>query len=380
MNYKILYLIPIIIFLVYIWYLVNIEHLFQREGFENQNAVIGDMGSLFTSNIGISSNLHAEDYYKRILAADDIKIDSNATSNLNFEILDEIVPNKNDLLRKIQFDNVHTDFVPQQSNIDLRQIYNMGENSLNMQSEQIRSNNITSLTSIDDPISDAYLPYSQNIVKDIKTPQQNNNEYVVISMFKELLDRNPTPSEVEKYANQLATNETDVGLLRVNLLNSVEYRRNVKLQTNDVSADMEYSLAKEDLISYVTKLFFNEKGKEPARGIILPLRDIYIYLQNNEYLFRAFLIHENYSKFEKDVLSVRLMTKNNLSELFDKYFILYDLRLKANDIKHHDILERKGGIVDDVVAISSGGGTAIEDANIDQRDSAILFEKIMRQK
>ena len=125
------------------------------------------------------------------------------------------------------------------------------------------------------------------------------------------------------------------------LLNSAEYRRNIKLQSNDVSADMEYSIAKEDMMSYIKRLYFNELGIEPQKGMMLPLKDIYTYLQNNEFLFRAFLIDGKYTLFEKEVLDTRLLTKSRLSEIFEKYYILYDLKLSANDIKRNDILHRR---------------------------------------
>ena len=130
-------------------------------------------------------------------------------------------------------------------------------------------------------------------------------------------------------------------MLRVNVLNSAEYRRNIKLQSNDVHSDMEYSIAKEDMMSYIKRLYFNELGIEPQKGMMLPLKDIYTYLQNNEFLFRAFLIDGKYTSFEKEVLDTRLLTKSRLSEIFEKYYILYDLKLSANDIKRNDILHRR---------------------------------------
>ena len=84
-----------------------------------------------------------------------------------------------------------------------------------------------------------------------------------------------------------------------------------------------------------------ELDKESPKAMLLPLKDVYIYLQNNEYLFRALLVHRNYHLFEKDVLDTKMLTKAKLSDLFNNYFIPYDLQLSGNDIMRHDYLNKK---------------------------------------
>jgi len=347
-----LLIIPIIILTSYIF-----SYYWRKysENFANQEEVVNDWlsSNMYISNSNyVSSNqdpnlqntLDSSGLYNNILLSEDIIIDPNS-SNTGYEILDTIVPDSNALLRAIQFENSEARFIPQHSNVDLRQIYNsnfyamtMQEQSLQMNLDQLLYNNHIS---IEDPISDAYLPYSCNVYDNIiKTPEQNNFEYSIISLFKELLDRNPTASEIEKYSQQFTDNQLDINMLRVNLLNSSEYRRNMKLQNNDVSADIEYSHAKEDMLSYLNKLYFMELDKESPKAMLLPLKDVYIYLQNNEYLFRALLVHRNYHLFEKDVLDTKMLTKAKLSDLFNNYFIPYDLQLSGNDIMRHDYLNK----------------------------------------
>ena len=99
----------------------------------------------------------------------------------------------------------------------------MHEKSIDM---KIKSYMYNELETIDDPISDSYLPYSQNVFKGIKTPEDINNEYTVISIFKSVLNRNPTQSEIDKYADELKENNIDETILKVNLINSTEYKRN----------------------------------------------------------------------------------------------------------------------------------------------------------
>ena len=388
MKFKtILLIIPIIIVISYI---VGLYWNQIRETFINSQDL--DYGAILTSNID-PRHIDADDFYKEILKSEDLIISSNLSSNLKFEILDEIISDSNNHLRAIQFEKLQRQVLPPQtSNIDLRQIYNSNFFDISMQEQAMLLNlqqyQDTNKISIEDPVSDAYLPYSRNVFDTpVKTPEQANYEYMVISLFKSVLDRNPSASEIQKYASMLAEGDLDEGLLRINLLNSVEYRRNIALQSNGVSSDMEYSYAKEDLMSYINKLYFMELNKEAPKQMLLPLRDMYVFFQSNEYLFRALLIHEKYVLFEKDVMSTRLLTKSNLSDIFNKYYILYDLKLKANDIKRSDILKRGGNtnqtiiqppVIPVVSVIPTTNPMTVGDASSNQDTTNKMFSKILK--
>lgn len=268
--------------------------------------------------------------------------------------------------------------------IDLKKINNSNLSNLTMYEQSINliapSYMYNEKETIEDPISDSYLPYSQNISESIKTPEDINYEYNIISIFKNVLNRNPTLSEVKKYTQQFKDNELDETLLRINLLNTSEYKRNIKLQSNDISSYIDYTIAKEDLLAYINKIYFLELGQEAPKLVLLPLRDIYVYLQNNEYLFRAMLINNNYKKFEQDIINTKLLTKLNLANLFNKYFILYELKLKANDIKKTEILKRKGKIINEPLELSSDTKlkmTDIAKLSLEQNFTTKIIENII---
>jgi hypothetical protein len=65
--------------------------------------------------------------------------------------------------------------------------------------------------------------------------------------------------------------------------------------------------------------------------MMLVLRDCFIHLQLNEYLFVAMLESFNYTKFEVDVLSTYVLTKKVLLHLFNKHFNVLELKLIAQD-------------------------------------------------
>jgi hypothetical protein len=190
-----------------------------------------------------------------------------------------------------------------------------------------------------DPISDANMPYSQNIYEK-QIVEKNINEYEIITIYKQLLDRNPRSDELEKAILQFGSGELNAELLRTYLLNSTEYSLNVKLQSNTVNDDVEYRYAKEDLILIISRMYFDELKVEPPKRMLLPLKDVFLLLENDKYLFRALLVHTNYKIFEDEVLSSKLMKKENILETFEKYFVLNDLKMKANDIKRYDALNK----------------------------------------
>ena len=231
---------------------------------------------------------NATDFYQRVLESDDLQNPGFIReSERVYELLDDITSNQSNYLHKIQFNLPGSNRIPPPETVDLKAMYGsnlyaatMAEQSMYMEMQKHLYNNHISL---EDPINDAYLPYTLNNFNGfVKSPEENNYEYIVISLYKEILDRNPSSTELLKAKNQMKIGDIDENMLRVNLLNSSEYRRNVKLQSNDVSADMEYSIAREDMISYIQRIYFRELSREAPEMMILPLKDIFIYLQNNE--------------------------------------------------------------------------------------------------
>jgi hypothetical protein len=202
----------------------------------------------------------------------------------------------------------------------------------------------TSLSSepkADDIISDANLPYAFNVYnKEISNFEIKNTEYIIISSYKKILNRNPTSEELNKDIQQFNDGELDENLLRVFLYNSTEYMMNSKVQTNEVEADIEYAYAKHDLITIISRIYFEELNAEVPKAMLLPLRDIFMFLENDMDLFTALLINENYKKFEDEVLASKGVKKENILEIFNKHFVYDSLKLRANDIKRYNALNR----------------------------------------
>jgi hypothetical protein len=171
---------------------------------------------------------------------------------------------------------------------------------------------------IDDPISDSLIPYNPKTKVEL-------TEYEVIELTKSILQRPPTIEEMNKYSYLSSNN------LKEYLYNSPEYDKLIKTQDNHVNNGIEGAIAKKNLINRIMAIYSNIIKKELPVKMMLVLRDCFIHLQLNEYLFVAMLESFNYAKFEVDVLSTYVLTKKVLLHLFNKHFNVLELKLIAQD-------------------------------------------------
>ena len=171
---------------------------------------------------------------------------------------------------------------------------------------------------IDDPISDSLLPYNPKTKVEL-------SEYEVIELTKSILQRPPNIQEMKKYS-YFTSNE-----LKEYLYNSPEYDKLIKTQDNHVNNGIEGAIAKKNLINRIMVIYTKITKQEVPVKMMLALRDCFIHLQLNEYLFAAMLESFNYAKFEIDVLSAYVLTKKVLLYLFNKHFNVLELKLLAQD-------------------------------------------------
>ena len=147
----------------------------------------------------------------------------------------------------------------------------------------------------------------------------------IIQLYLELLQRQPKSKELTDATNQISKGTLNLEGLRRRLIDSDEYQRNTKLQTNVLNPELTKIISDNELISYIAKLYNEETGKIIPPTMQLPLRDIYIYVDYNDYAFRAMLRNEKYNTFEQDVMTTNNVTKPQLIEIFLKYFTVNDL-------------------------------------------------------
>lgn len=176
--------------------------------------------------------------------------------------------------------------------------------------------------------------YNQNTIEDLidfkfipddPDKKQEISEYDVIELYRKILDRPPTADEIRE--NVMITKDK----LLEDLYNSFEYDKLVKLQNNEANNHIESSIAKRNLILKLTENYKKTYKKEVPEKMVMPIRDCYIHLRSNEYLFLVMIESKNFINFERDTLAAILLSKKVLLELFNKHFNLLELKLLAQD-------------------------------------------------
>lgn len=188
------------------------------------------------------------------------------------------------------------------------------ENFSNSLKNKIKTYSIT----IEEPIEDSLIPYNPYA-------KIHLDEYQIIETFKYILKRTPTIQEINKFI-YYTSNE-----LKEYLYNSSEYEKLIKVQDNIVNNGIEAAVAKKNLINRIMELYKTIYNNDVPVKMILPLRDCFIYLQLNIYMFMVMLEHTNYPFFEDSVLTSYILTKKILYELFNKYFNILELKIYAEE-------------------------------------------------
>lgn len=171
---------------------------------------------------------------------------------------------------------------------------------------------------IEDLISISYIPFNP-YDKELIT------EYDVIDIYKKILQRSPTTDEIKMKIYQSKDELTE------DLYNSFEYDKIAKLQNNLADSNIESAIAKRNLSAKIMEMYKKLYNKDVPDKMVVPLRDCYIHLRSNYYLFLVFLESKAYTKFENDVLTTITLTKKNLLEIFNNNYNLLELKLSAQE-------------------------------------------------
>jgi len=215
----------------------------------------------------------------------------------------------------------------------------------NTESFNYRQSNDNSYKSILDPIDDNYMPsvsQTNNFNNDPKyMSEKATNQFVIIDIYKNILGRQPKPHEIIVNLQEFYEKNSDEEKLKLKLYNSTEYNMIVKMQSNDIDPTLVSKISEKNIIDMLTKVYKNHFNKMPHNKMTIPLKQCYIHLQFNDYLFKAMLMHDNYPSFERDILREYIINDEKLLEIFDNNFVLYELRLIANELKRREMLKRE---------------------------------------
>ncbi len=218
------------------------------------------------------------------------------------------------------------------------------EVSFNAETDLYKNGVYDRYSTINDPVSDAYLPYTIKNYKDDPSAISTNNmnEFTIINIYKNTLDRQPTDKELSKNLQDFYENEMNEDVLKLRIYNSTEFKIITNMQSNDIKPELITNISKGQLKDKLKKLYQDQHNTELINTKLLDiLTKCYIHLQFNDYLFKAMLMHDNYNSFENRLRNVYILTDEKLLEIFNESFILHELRLIANELKRQDIIKRK---------------------------------------
>ena len=265
----------------------------------------------------------------------------------------------NDYIKDIYFGDGILDFgdtysIISKSNNDMYRFFEKYENNeevatkdeltLNVEEEKYRRRILDVYENINDPIGDEYLPYTVKDYKDDPTAMSNNNinEYIIINIYKNILDRQPTDVELKKHLQDFYENNMNEDILKLRIYNSTEYKMITNMQSNDIKPELIANVSKVQLNERLKKMYKIQHNTELSNVKLIDiLIKCYKHLQFNDYLFKAMLMHDKYKEFENNAKNEYILTDERLLDIFNQSFILYELRLIANELKRQDIIKRK---------------------------------------
>jgi len=126
---------------------------------------------------------------------------------------------------------------------------------------------------------------------------------LVVATFTDVLHRPPNRYELDSFVRRVDDKGLSRFALENILLNSEEYRREVKTQSDDVAAELRRVNSEQYVVSHISDLYEQVRGGAPPPRIVLPLKDVYQELgPQDDSRFSTFLADKAYPDWENDVL------------------------------------------------------------------------------
>lgn len=141
----------------------------------------------------------------------------------------------------------------------------------------------------------------------------------VIDIYENVLQRQPSATEMIDATRNLSDGTWTESGLKQRLIDSEEYERFIKLQSNNLAPELDKMVANRALIARIVVIYTEERKTPPPNKMLLPLKDMYVILDYNEYSFRAFLRSEKYEYLEKDAMNAAELDKTAMLNLVKKH-------------------------------------------------------------
>jgi hypothetical protein len=200
----------------------------------------------------------------------------------------------------------------------------------------------------------------------------------VMDMYASVLQRQPSAKELIEATRNLHDGTWTEDGLRQRLIDSDEYQRLIKTQSNGLAPELQKMVADRALVRRIAVIFAEERKAAVPAHLVLPLKDVYVMLDYNEYSFRAFLRSAKFDRFSEDVRGAGAqLEKEGLQELVRTNMGSLESIAKEGEQLARDALAKaeasaaaNGGA--GAAGAASAAGAAVEDKvcrSIDDKDS-----------
>lgn len=190
----------------------------------------------------------------------------------------------------------------------------------------------------------SFIIYRVYINKDKYEKFENSSDVSsnIIKIYYENMKRAPTSQELQKHTKEIFEKNYDYNELELRLINSDEYQRLVKTQTDTILPETSRIIEEKQVVDRIRKLYLKVREGECPVRMYLPLKDMYVYFDYNVYKFVALLRDSKYSDFQTDVLRVSNLSRNKLIEIYLATFDDSKLNYDAAAIEEMDKSLSKG--------------------------------------
>jgi hypothetical protein len=163
----------------------------------------------------------------------------------------------------------------------------------------------------------------------------------IVDLYRQLLLRQPVSSELSIAMTKIRKGVLTLEGLRRQLIDTDEYSRMIKLQSNELNPELKKMISDQEIITYVANIYNEERKRIIPNKMELPLRDLYIYIDYNDYALRAMLRDSKYITFEQNLTTTDNLTKPILINIFLKFFnveylIIAGVSIFANNRSSND--------------------------------------------
>ena len=149
---------------------------------------------------------------------------------------------------------------------------------------------------------------------------QNRPEQQVIALYAEIYNRQPNSNELSHDSRSLTNGSMTLDGMRQRMIDSPEYGNVIKMQSNSLTPELTQMLSDRDMLNLIGNVYRQECAKDIPSAMVLPLRDIYIYLDYNQYTLRALFRDANYPRFEKDLMNTPDLDNPQVMDAFNASF------------------------------------------------------------